>query len=67
MAAKQDYVPARNEASTYIMSMLQASPRAAMPDTQPTRSSSSCLLAVGIQLSAATCCSGVYTLRLVSK
>ena len=38
-----------------------------MPETQPTRSSSSCLLAGGIQLSTATCCSGVYTLRLFSK
>ena len=46
---------------------LQVSPRDAMPETQLTDSSSSCLLVVGIQLSAATCCSGVYTLRLLSK
>ena len=50
----------------YFMSM-SMSPRAAMPETQPTRSSSSCLLAVSIQLCTATCCSGVFALRLVSK
>ena len=38
-----------------------------MLETQPTCSSSFCLLAVGIQLSTATCSSGVYTLRLLSK
>ena len=38
-----------------------------MPETHPTRSSFSCLLVVGIQLSTATCCSGVYTLCLISK
>ena len=50
-----------------ILCLWQASLRAAMLETQLTRSSSSCLLVVGIQLSAATCCSGVYTLRLLSK